>query len=370
MKVLYVSTISNTINAFLIPHIELLLEQGHNVDIVCNIKRDISPILIKRGCKVFNIEFQRSPIKKQNYLAFKKLKKLIQDEKYDLVHTHTPTASVISRLACKKLKNITVIYTAHGFHFFKGAPIKNWLLYYPFERWLARYTDVLITINKEDFARAQTFKAKRVEYVPGVGLDTDKYSGLIIDKLAKRRELGVSEEAFVILSVGELNKNKNHETVIKAISKLQNLDIYYVICGSGVLNKYLKELAISLGIAEKVILLGYRTDVNEIYHAADIFALPSYREGLPVSLMEAMATGLPVVCSDIRGNRDLINNKIGGYLVKPDNVDGFAASIKNCIEHKDTCKLMGLHNTVTIIQFDSAMVKLKLSRLYNAVTNW
>ena len=223
MKILYVTTISNTVNAFLIPHIQFLIEQGHQVDVAFNIVQEVNSELIELGCKVHNLQFQRSPLKKQNYIAFKKLKKLIQDEKYDLVHTHTPVASACVRLACKSMKNVKVIYTTHGFHFFKGAPLKNWLLYYPIERWLARYTDVLITISKEDYARAKkSFKAGRVEYIPGVGLDTKRFSKVVVDKLAKRREIGVPEDAFVLLSVGELNKNKNHETVIKAVEKLKN----------------------------------------------------------------------------------------------------------------------------------------------------
>lgn len=175
MKILYVSTLSNTINAFMIPHIKLLIEQGHHVDVACNIDRDISPSLTDSGCEVFDIKFQRSPISKHNYVAYKKLKKLIQEKGYEIVHTHTPVASICVRLACRNMKNVRVMYTAHGFHFFRGGPIKNWLLYYPIEYWLSRYTDVLITINKEDYNRAKrVFKAKSTKYIPGVGLDTKK----------------------------------------------------------------------------------------------------------------------------------------------------------------------------------------------------
>ena len=149
MKILYVSTVSGTINSFLIPHIEMLLKLGHQVDIACNVRREISSSLFEKGCRVYNISFSRSPINKTNLKAYKTLKKLVQNEKYDLVHTHTPVASAITRLVCKNIKGTKVFYTAHGFHFHKGAPLKNWLIYYPLEKWLAKYTDTLITINKE-----------------------------------------------------------------------------------------------------------------------------------------------------------------------------------------------------------------------------
>jgi len=329
MKILYVSTISNTINAFMIPHIKMLFEQGHHVDIACNIQREIDKGLVELGCRVHDISFSRSPLNKTNLKAYQNLKKLIVDQKYDLVHTHTPVASAITRLVCKNIKGTKVFYTAHGFHFHKGAPLKNWLIYYPLEKWLAKYTDTLITINKEDYERAKSkFKAKRVEYIPGVGLDIDKFRNVVVDKADKRQELGLPEDAFIVLSVGELNKRKNHEIIIRAIEKLKNPDIHYVICGKGPLESYLNNLAVEIGIGKNVHLLGYRPDVPDIYKVSDVFVFPSYREGLPVSIMEAMAAGLPVVCSNIRGNSDLIEYGKGGYLVSPSDVDEFAKRIK------------------------------------------
>lgn len=366
MRVLYVSTISNTINAFLMPHIELLIDHGYEVDVACNIDRKIDVRLTKRNCKVFDIEFYRSPLSKQNYLAYKKLKKLIQDEQYDLVHTHTPVASVCVRLACMSMKNVKVIYTAHGFHFFKGAPLINWLLYYPIECWLARYTDVLITINNEDYASAKnSLKAKRIEYIPGVGLDTNHFGVSIDDKIAKLKEWGVPDGTTTLLSVGELNKNKNHETIIRAVSKLNDSSIYYVICGKGPRENKLKELAKKLGIEKQVKFLGFRNDMEDIYSVANIFVFPSFREGLSVALMEAMASGLPVVCSDIRGNRDLIEDGKGGYLCEPNDVDGFANVISKFVEDKSLRKAKGFSNLETIKKYDVKIVKLEMERIYS-----
>ena len=332
MKILYVATISDTINAFLIPHIEMLVSQGHQVDVACHVYQELDDKLKKMGCAIFDIPFDRSPIKIQNYKAYKILKEVISSQRYDIVHTHTPVASACVRLACRKMENVKVIYTAHGFHFFKGAPLINWLTYYPVERWLARYTDVLITINREDYDRAnRLFNAGHISYIPGVGIDIQKYDEIKIDRTEKRRELGVPEDAFLILSVGELNKNKNHETVIRAIEKLKDTNVYYAICGKGPLEKYLKKLSENLGVVSKVIFLGYRKDMPEIYKCSDLFVFPSFREGLPVSLMEALASGLPVVCSDIRGNKDLVVDESLGYKLKPDDDHGYASIIRTFI---------------------------------------
>jgi len=334
MKILYVSTISNTINSFLVPHIQFLAKQGHQVDVACRVVQDMDVRLAELGCRIYDIPFDRVPWKLQNLTAYRKMKEIVDREQYHIVHTHTPVASVCARLACRKSK-ATVVYTAHGFHFYKGAPAINWLVYYPLELWLSGYTDVLITINREDYEISRKrFRCRRVEYVPGVGIDISKFRDAVVDRPAKRRELGIPENAFVVLSIGELNANKNHETVIKAIARLRDPKVYYVICGTGPLESRLKQMAADLGIPDQVRLPGYRTDIPELCKTADLFVFPSFREGLPVSLMEAMASGLPVVCSDIRGNRDLVGGDGTGSLIKPYDVDRFCQEIKDYI-HRD-----------------------------------
>jgi glycosyltransferase involved in cell wall biosynthesis len=365
LKILYVSTISNTVNTFLIPHIRMLVELGHQVDLAFNIVQEVNPLLVELGCRVYNLGFERSPFKKQNYHAYNKLKQLIHAEEYNIVHTHTPTASAFVRLSCRKFRNITVIYTAHGFHFFNGAPVINWILYYPIERWLAKYTDILITINNEDYNRAKkSFKAGKVEYIPGIGVNIDKFEKNQTNKLIKRQELRIPEEAFVILSVGELNKNKNHETVIKAISKSNNPNIYYVICGEGTLENYLKNLSVDLGLGNRVRLMGFRNDIAEVYKAADIFAFPSLREGLSVALMEAMVAGLPVICSDIRGNSDLIENGINGYLLPRLDVQGYAKKINELYISRQKRELLGDNNREKISNYTLERIIGRMKQIY------
>ena len=320
MKILYVTTIGSTMN-FFNSFIKQLVDEGHSVDIATNENSSKVPMYYKEwGCTIYQIDTSRSPFSKGNWKAIKQLKKLIARERYDIVHCHTPVAAMCTRFAAIKFrKNSTkVFYTAHGFHFYKGAPLKNWLLYYPVEKICAYFTDVLITINKEDYALAKKkMKAKRIEYIPGVGIDLNKFGQVTVDKMEKRTELGIPKDATLLLSVGELNKNKNHETVIRAI---RNMDVYYIIAGKGNLKEHLQSVIDEFGMTERVKLLGYRSDVAELYQVADIYVLPSIREGLNVSIMEAMASSLPVVCGRIRGTTDLIDEN-GGVLIEPKNID-------------------------------------------------
>jgi glycosyltransferase involved in cell wall biosynthesis len=334
-KVLFVATVVKLhMMVFHIPYLEFFKKNGYEVHVSARNDYDNKEECIIPFCdKFYDLPFERSPIRKNNLLVYKDLKNIVDTEVYEIIHCHTPMGGALGRLAAHsaRKKGTKVVYTSHGFHFFKGAPLINWFAYYPVERWLARYTDVLITINKEDYEFAKKFKANRIEYVPGVGIDTDKFKTVVTDRELKRSELGLTKHAIVVLSVGELNKNKNHEIVIRAIGKINNPDINYIICGQGKLYGYLKSLSKELGIENQVHLLGFRNDIPEICKMADLFVFPSHREGLSVALMEAMASGLPVVCSNIRGNSDLIEDGKGGYLVKPGDVEGFAKYIDKFI---------------------------------------
>lgn len=278
--------------------------------------------------KCHNISFSRSPISNNNIHAYVQLRKLLDSEQYDLVFCNTPVGGVIGRLATRKgLSNsCSTIYMAHGFHFFDGAPFINWLLYYPVE-WLCSWiTETLITITLEDYSRAKKqFHAKRTEYVPGVGVDLSRFADEKHDSSA-RRELGIADSDLLILSVGELNRNKNHQVIIRALSYL-DASAHYVVAGEGNESSALCLLAKECGVQDRVHLLGSRQDVPRLMSAANIYVLPSLREGLNVSLMEAMASGLPCVCRCIRGNTDLIENDVGGQLVKVENPSEWAKAI-------------------------------------------
>ena len=232
MKILYVTTVSITMG-FFPEHFKMLVEEGHEVELASNLEKQLREDIVAFGFEAYHIPFSRSPLSKDNIKAYKQLKKLITEKEYDIVHCHTPVAAICTRLACRKArKNGTkVFYTAHGFHFYKGAPLKNWLVYYPAEWLCSFWTDTLITINREDYHRAQQhMHAKKTVYVPGVGIDLNKFGSVSLDRAEKRRELGIPENAVLLLSVGELNENKNHETVIRAIA---GMDVYYILAGQG-----------------------------------------------------------------------------------------------------------------------------------------
>lgn len=336
MKILYVTTISLTMNSFFKPHIKMLVEEGNQVEIACNTKDlALDPLYEELGCRSYQIDFSRSPLSPENVKAYRQMKEVVEKGNYDIVHCHTPNASVVTRLVCREFRKkdgLRVFYTAHGFHFYKGAPVKNWLLYYPIEKFCSRFTDKLITINREDYALAQKkFKAKEVCYVPGVGVDLSKFQNVQVDRNAKRQEIGVPEDSFLLLSVGELNENKNHQIIIRALAQLNDRNIHYAIAGVGDKKDHLLKLSEDLDVSRQIHLLGYRTDVAQLYKAADMYALPSIREGLNMSIMEAMASGMPVVCSKIRGNSDLIDED-GGALFEPHSVAECEEAIRTVIK--------------------------------------
>lgn len=367
-KVLFVATVVKLhIMVFHIPYLEWFKKNGYEVHVAARNDYDNKEQCNIPYCDEFHdLPFERSPLKKNNLYVYKKLKNIIDINEYEIIHCHTPMGGALGRLASRNARNkgTKIIYTAHGFHFFKGAPLVNWLVYYPAERWLARYTDVLITINKEDYNRAKKFKAKRLEYVPGVGIDTDKFKNIEDSKEEKRKSIGINEEDFMVISVGELNKNKNHQVIIRAIATLSNVKIKYVICGQGPLETELRELADELRIENQVKFLGFRKNVPELMHAADLFAFPSYREGLSLSLMEAMASGLPVVCSKIRGNTDLIEDGIGGYLVASADIDGFAKYINKLISDSKLRNDLGSFNIKKIENYSIDNVLSNMDGIY------
>lgn len=336
-KVLYVATVVKThIMEFHIPYLKMFKEKGWETSVAAkNDYENLNDCSIPYCDHYYDIPFERFPIKRKNIQAYKLLKKIIEEEHFDIIHCHTPVGAMLARLAAKDVRNngTKVIYTAHGFHFYTGAPLINWILYYPVERWLAHYTDVLITINKEDYERAKKFKVRQVEYIPGVGIDVEKFYPNPCDRDKKRQELGINSDDIVLLSVGELNENKNHRLIIELLPYLKN-NIFYVICGKGPLMEEYINLANKLGIQKRLKLMGYVNDTPNYYRIADLFVFPSKREGLPVSIMEAMASGLPIIATDIRGSRDLLGDSSNVLFSLDDDRDYIIKSINKLLKNR------------------------------------
>lgn len=379
-KMLMVASVTSMIGQFNMSNIELLQSMGYEVQVACNFENQsvwtdenrimFQDILKQQGIQSHQICFSRwiGNIK-DHCKAFRQLLNLLRTEKFDFIHCHTPICGILSRLAAFITKT-KVIYTAHGFHFYHGAPLRNWLLYFPFE-WLCSWmTDVLITINKEDYKFARShMHAKKVRYVPGTGIDLIKFSHLDVDKEEFRRRLGIPAKAKIILSVGELNKNKNHAVIIRALSELKDANLYYIICGQGKWKNYLENLAGRLGVSKQVKLLGFKNHINEICSASDLFVFPSYREGLPVALLEAMANGLPCIVSDIRGNRDLIHNEKNGFLVAPGNSSEFAIAITNIMSSISLQKHMIEESKKIIVKFSLDEIEKQMKEIYYSLDN-
>lgn len=368
-KVLFVATIMGHFKAFHEPYMEWFKMQGWEVHAAAG---EDAPLLF---CdKKYGIPIQRSPFRVSNICSIIELKRIISEGNYDIIHCHTPMGGVAARLAAvlSKDKRACVIYTAHGFHFYKGAPLKNWLLYYPIERLLAHATDVLVTMNREDYARAKHFAAKRVEYVPGVGIDIERFHNrdLPAERQELRQEFGVSDQDIMLLSVGELIDRKNHAILLKAMAQLKNSQfkgsIRCVICGEGPLMEDLCQRAKDLGIEDRVVLAGRREDIPAICHAADIFVFPSRQEGLPIALLEAMASGLPVVASHIRGNCDLVKHKKNGYLVPAESVPGYVAAIEKLILSKKRRAVYGTAAAKTARHYSIQHALAVMSHIYNS----
>lgn len=386
-KVLLVTTVSGFVPQFEMSNVHILQSMGYEVHYASNYHTPSygtdNHRLDGTGIIRHQIDFVRSPFTLQNIKVYRQLKKVMSAEHFDLVHCHTPMGGVIARLAAHSTKTGPVIYTAHGFHFFKGASLINWICYYPTEKFLSLFTDEQICINKEDYNRAKKkFHAKHVSYIPGVGLDINKIQPST-DINLKKLELGLPVDGLILLSTGELIKRKNHETIIRAIGKLksdyselaktEDIKFHYVICGHGELEEYLKRLAEELQVNDCISFLGYREDMIEIYQIADLFLFPSFQEGLPMALLEAMAYGLPVICSDIRGSRDLMgaNSKApfdyceGGIMVaKADDVKTYSQAIRLLIDNRRKREEMGKKNSLRSREFNVQTVMDSMEKIY------
>ena len=364
-KVLFVATVVKThIMEFHIPYLRMFQQAGWATAVAArNDFDDPGDCVIPCCDRYYDIPFERSPLKPSNLRAYRQLKRVIDEGEYDLIHCHTPVGALLTRLAAGKArrKGTKVIYTAHGFHFFKGAPALNWLVYFPAE-WLCGFlTDVLITINREDYDFAQKhIHAGKVCYVPGVGVDMDRFGG---SRETAREKLGIGEEEFVLLSVGEMTENKNHRLALQALALLPEKPIRYVLVGRGERMEDLQAQARELGIADRVIFTGYRNDVSELYPAADAFFFPSFREGLSVALMEAMASGLPAIVGKIRGNTDLIDDGVEG-LYMPLTPEGAAEAIRKLYDDPALGARLGEAAREKVRRFSAPEVQRKMREIY------
>lgn len=319
---------------FLVPHVINLSMNGYEVEIACsNVGNRINEIKEKlKGYvkKIHIVRLKRSPVAPINFIGYSDMKKIVKSGKFDLIWTNEPVMGVVTRLAAQgaRKRGTKVMYMTHGFHFYTGAPKMNRIIFYTIEQWASGLCDIIVTVNREDYQHAKRMHASSVKYIHGIGINPDRLSK---DKTTTniRQELNLKPEDFLVISVGELNENKNHQVIIKALGKLKDHQIHYIICGKGNQLDKLKELANELGVLDNVHFLGYRMDVLDICKQTDLFVFPSHREGLPIAPLEAMYCGLPLITSNIRGPVDFMKEGKTGYLCNPDDVNAFAKNIRN-----------------------------------------
>lgn len=337
-KVLFTATVDSHILQFHLPFLKLFKDNGYEVHVATNGNEKIPYCDVKHV-----VSFERSPFKLNNLKAIRQLRKIINEEKFDIIHTHTPMGSVVTRLAAKNARkkyHTRVIYTAHGLHFFKGAPLKNWLVFYPVEKYLSKYTDTLILINQEDYnlCKRKFKKCKDIQYVPGVGIDEAKFDFEMSDKEKHelRKSLGLKDDDFVMIYPAEISKRKRQIWLIEAINDLlkKNSSIHLLLPGKDSLNGKCQQLVKELSIEKQVHFLGYRKDIPKLLKISNLAISSANQEGLPVNIMEAMYVGLPIVASDCRGNRDLVHNHVNGYLIGINDNASFSESIYKLYQSK------------------------------------
>ena len=373
MKRILITSTDLMMIQFLAPHVHHLAALGYQVDIACSVVgnriSDVRRALEGAVGKIHILRLQRSPAAPGNLLGYTDLQRLLAENRYDLIWTNEPVMGVMTRLAARKYRRqgTKVLYMCHGFHFFRGAGALNWAVYYPIERLMSRFCDAIVTVNGEDFARALRFQTSPVYKIPGVGVDTRRFSagGYPEFRNAKRIQLGIPEDAWVVLTVGELNKRKNQKVLLRAVSLLDDKNTHLVLCGRGDRREKLEQLASRLGIRDRVHFLGYRLDIPEMYRMADCFAFPSLQEGLPFALMEAMQSGLPIVASRIRGTVDLIQPDAGGILCHPRSPAEFARGVME-LRRTDKAAMVGL-NREKLKEFDLEQIKPRILAILEEV---
>lgn len=366
-KVLFCATVDYHFSAFHLPYLKWFKEQGWDVHVAASGNIDLPYVDEK-----FNLPIQRSPFHKKNIKAYKQLKDVIIQNEYQLIHCHTPMGGVLARLAARRArkKGTKVIYTAHGFHFCKGAPIPNWMVYYPIERVLSYLTDCLITINEEDYhlATSHQFKAKLIEHVHGVGVDTKRYTPVSnFHKEVLRAEHRYDNDAFLMFYAAEFNTNKNQQLLIHALAHVKEHipKARLLLAGEGPLLEQIKQLSEQLDVLSMIDFLGYRRDIESLLKMSDIVVASSKREGLPVNIMEAMACGLPIIASVNRGHIELVSDGVNGFTVVNDNFQDFGSKILKLYNSVDMREKMGAASVKLVKKFSLEQVSKEIKEVYS-----
>lgn len=373
-KILFVTTISGFVPQFEMNDVKIMQDMGYEVHYASNFTKQVYSFdqqkLVDQGIKLHSIDIEKSPLNLHAAMkAIRQIREIIENEQISIVHCHNPMGGVCARIAAYRSRiNTYIIYTAHGLHFYKGAPLVNWLLYYPVEKLMAHMTDVIITINREDYINVKEhFSLKKnghVEHIHGVGVDMDRFKPMREISEKMRYELQVPPGAFHIVTAAELNENKNQQVIIEAIAALQRDDIYYSICGVGPMKEKLEKLIEDKGLTYKVRLLGFCSDMDKVLQTADVFAFPSLREGLGIAAIEALACGVPVIAFKNRGTSEYIIDGVNGIMCDRNDADMFKEAILKMYSDKTYRRSCAENSRASVRRFADVEVIAVMQRIY------
>jgi glycosyltransferase involved in cell wall biosynthesis len=373
--VLFVATVASHIRAFHLPFIKMLQEQGHQVEVACCMDVPLSSPVPGVSLPVWEIPFARSPYSPGNVMAYRKIRRLLQERNYDLVHVNTPAAAFLTRLAARSIAvrgaDIPVLYMAHGFHFYQGAPPLYQLLYYGMERLASRWTAGLIVLNEEDLQAARGFglvEGENLWLVHGVGVDLDAYGSIDAVRLADTRKLlGLAEDAPVAVCIAELIPRKNHRQLVEAWSEVHSRfpGAALLVVGTGELEQKLRRAVLNRRYEGSIRMLGYRTDIPSLLALSDLVVLTSRHEGLPRVIMEAMAAARPVVATDVRGSRDLVRDGESGLLVPLDRPDLLAEALMRLLGDRALARRMGAAGQSMVQAYSLERVLGEMDAIYS-----
>ncbi|MDK0774451.1 glycosyltransferase [Clostridium perfringens] len=371
-KVLVVTALAGFFRSFLTNDIKILQNMGYEVHCAANVLHPGSEGMneyFKQNNIIFHqIDFSSNkPFSKQTFLAYKQLKNLINNDYFDVVHCHTPIVSVLGRWCCRKLRKegMRVIYTTHGFYFHQGSSRKSWIIFHSIEKFMSRFCDAIITINCEDYENAKKMHCKNVFHINGVGVDTDRFANVNINREEYRKSIGIANNEIVVLSIGELSERKNQKVVIEAIGNLNNSNIVLVHCGNAMNSEATTKQLIDLAKRKnvKLILLGLRKDIPEICKCADIGTISSTREGLGLAGIEMLASGLPLVGSKVHGILDYVVNEVNGFLANPYDSNEFTEGIRKLLD-KNTHEKLSAACYESVLKFDIKNSYAQMEEIY------
>lgn len=366
-KILFVATIFKHFRAFHLPYIEWFKQQGWQVDAMAN-----GDDPLEEAHHSYNVPVSRSPYSLSNVKAIRQAKDIINREKYDIVYCHTAMGAVLARLAAKEARNkygTKVIYVAHGFHFFKGGPKRSWLMYYPMEKYLSKYTDAIVTINEEDYqlVKNKGFRNTDTYKIPGIGINTSR---LFETNDAIRKELreqyGYAENAFLLIYIAEYIERKNHKFIIGSVGELsrQIPTLKVLFAGRGRLMETMMEYAKQKGVDSYIDFLGFRKDIGQLIALSDIGISASKQEGLGLNLAEEMFAGLPVVATVDRGHKEIVKEGYNGFMYAQLDHSGFEKTVYKLYQEPELRKKMGENAKEYIQKFSLSNALASLTEIY------